>query len=46
MLKLAVFCVFCGMSFENWVTGKVMNHLRNHFEKGDKELELRKLRVI
>jgi len=35
-MKLAESCCYCGVSFENWVSGKIWNHLDNHFDKGDK----------
>lgn len=35
MMNLAKKCCYCGTSFENWVSGKIMNHIGNHSKKGD-----------
>jgi len=34
-MDLAEECDYCGISFENWVLGKIMYHLEKHIEKGD-----------
>lgn len=28
-MELAKKCIGCGISFENWVSGKIMNHVSN-----------------
>lgn len=37
MRNLAKKCKVCGCSFENWVSGKIMNHIGNHFDEQHKE---------
>jgi len=34
-MQLAESCIYCSTSFENWVSGKINNHIKNHIEKGD-----------
>lgn len=32
-------CDDCGISFENWVTGKMMAHIGNHFDDKEKKIQ-------
>ena len=36
-MKLAESCDYCGISFENWVSGKIYSHLAKHIEFGDRK---------
>jgi len=34
-MELAKNCAYCGTSFENWVSGKIFQHLDDHYDRGD-----------
>jgi hypothetical protein len=41
-MRLAESCAYCEESFENWVSGKISNHISKHIENGDIAKEIPK----